>query len=306
MGKHIPGNPGMIPRNFPGAGSLRLANHIYAKAKNDGTVMGIFASTSAFGPLSGEKKARFDTAKFTWIGNIDQSYGSCATWHTSGIKKFSDLQNTDAIFGPTGPTSVSSQFPRGLNTLLGTRIKVIHGYPGSTGTLLAMKRGEVQAGCGFAISALKATRRQDWKSGKLVVLIQTGFTKHPDFGDVPHIYDLVKTKEDKQVIDLIFGRHLLGRPVAAPPKMAKVRAKTLRTAFMATMKDPAFLKDTKRQHLPVQPFSGEQVDEAVAKFLSYPQKVVMRVRKAMELGKVRKVKLKKVSGTITKVSKKRI
>ena len=124
--------------------------------------MGIFASSSAFAPLFGVKKAKFKIEKFTWIGNIDQTTGTCTAWHTSGFKTFDDLLKRPAIFGATGPTGVNSEHPRGFNALFGAQIKVIHGYPGSTGVLLAMKRKEVQGGCGFALSSLKARRRSEW------------------------------------------------------------------------------------------------------------------------------------------------
>ena len=267
IGRYIPGKPGVIVRNMPGAAGIRAANFIYNSAPKDGTVMAVFASSSAFAPLFGEKKAKFKIEKFTWIGNIDQTTGTCTAWHTSGFKTFDDLLKRPAIFGATGPTGVNSEHPRGFNALMGTRVKVIHGYPGSTGVLLAMKRGEAQGGCGFALSSLKARRQREWKSGKLVILVQTGFKKHPELAGIPHIYDYVKTDEEKKVLDLIYGRHILGRPLAAPPKIPADRTKTLRAAFMATMKDPAFLKGAKTQHLPVQPWDGEQVHKIINQFL---------------------------------------
>jgi tripartite-type tricarboxylate transporter receptor subunit TctC len=283
-----------------------LANHLYNSAKRDGTNIGMFASSTLFSPLFGEKKARFEIAKFNWIGNIDQTTGTCTVWHKTGIKKFDDLFTRDVNWGASGPTSVNSTHARGFNALFGTRIKVINGYPGSTGVLLAMKRGEVGGGCGFAISSLKARRRQEWKSGKLVVIVQTGLKKHPELKGIPHIYDYAKSDADKKVLNLVYGTHILGRPVAAPPKLPKKQLKTLRTAFMATMKDKDFLAEAKRQHLPVQPWSGAEVDKIIAQFLSYPPDVVAKATKALEVGKIIKVKLKKLSGTITKVSKKKI
>ena len=306
IGRHIPGNPRVLVRNMPGAAGILLANYLYNSAKKDGTEMGVFASSSAFAPLFGVKKAKFKIEKFTWIGNIDQTTGTCTAWHTSGFKTFDDLLKRPAIFGATGPTGVNSEHPRGFNALFGAQIKVIHGYPGSTGVLLAMKRKEVQGGCGFALSSLKARRRSEWKSGKLVVLVQTGFKKHPDLAGVPHLYDYVKTDEEKKVLDLIYGRHILGRPLAAPPNIPADRTKALRAAFMATMKDPEFLKGAKIQHLPVQPWNGEQVHKIINQFLNYPPAVIAKARAAMEIGKVVKVKLKRLEGTITKVSKKKI
>lgn len=306
MGRNIPGTPGMVVKNMPGAASMRLANYLYNKARRDGSEMGIFASSIALAPLFGSKMAKFDPLKFTWIGNLDQSVGTCSVWHTSGLKTFDDLLTQPAIFGASSPLGSDSEHARGYNYLFGTRIKVIHGYAGSTGVLLATKRGEVQGGCGFQLSTLKSRRRQDWKSGKLVVLVQNGFKKSPDLKGVPHIYDYVKTDEDKKVLDLIYGRHILGRPISAPPQLPKDRVKALRAAFMATVKDKAFLKEAKRLHLTIQPWDGKQVEKILVQFLSYPKSVIAKARKAMEMGKVIKVKLKRVKATVTKIGKKRI
>jgi len=307
LGKYLPGNPNVLAVNYPGAGSLRLANYIYNRAPKDGYEVGIFASSSAFAPLFGVKQAKFKTEKFTWIGNIDESIGTCTAWHTSGVKSFEDLKKGEVIFGSSGPTSVNSQHPRGFNYLLGTKIKIIHGYPGSTSVLLAMKRGEVQGGCGYALSSLKAARRQEWKSGKLRILVQTGREKAPELAGVPHLYDMARDDEEKRVMDLIYGLHMFGRPVAAPPGLPKAQTEMLRTAFMATMKDADFLKQADRLHLPVKPWNGERLQKEITAWVNYPASVVHRARQAMEPGKIIKVKLKKlVGGVISKAGKKTI
>lgn len=307
IGKYLPGNPTVLTVNFPGAGSLRLANYIYNRAPKTGLEVGIFASSSAFAPLFLVKQAKFETDKFTWVGNIDQSIGTCTAWHTSGVKSFEDLKQREVIFGATGPTSVNSQHPLAFNALVGTKIKIINGYPGSTGVLLAMKRGEIHGGCGFALSSLMARRRQEWQSGKLRILIQTGKNKAPDLAGVPHLYDMAKNEEERQVMDLIYGLHTFGRAVAAPPGLSKEVTGVLRTAFMSSMKDPDLMREAKKQHLPIRAWDGERLQKEIAKFVNYPQSVVVRARQALKPGKIIKVKLKELAGgTISKVTKKRI
>lgn len=307
ISKYLPGNPTVLAVNFPGAGSLRLANYIYNRAPKDGLEVGIFASSAAFGPLYLIKQAKFKTENFTWIGNIDQSIGTCTAWHTSGIKTFEELKKREVIYGSSSPSSVASQHPRGFNALLGTKLKIIHGYPGSTGVLLAMKRGEVEGGCGFALSSLKARRYDEWKSGKLRILVQTGKKKAPELAGVPHLYDMARDDDEKKVMDLIYGLHTFGRPVAAPPGLPKKPTELLRTAFMATMKDARFLKEAGKLRLPINPWSGKRLQKEIASFVNYPPSVIARARQAMEPGKILKVKLKKLNGgTIAKVSKKRI
>jgi tripartite-type tricarboxylate transporter receptor subunit TctC len=120
IGRHLPGKPGVVVRNMPGASGLRAANFIYNAAPRDGTSFGIYSAGTVFAPLFGNKKAKYETAKFTWIGNVEKSVGSCATWHTSGFKSFNDLLNRAAIFGAGGVTGVQSEFPRSMNALIGT------------------------------------------------------------------------------------------------------------------------------------------------------------------------------------------
>ncbi len=306
MARYIPGNPTIVPRNKPGAGSLLAANYIYNVAPKDGSVMGMFASSTLFSKLLGEKKAKFEINKFTWIGNLDVTTGTCTVWHESGIKSFDEFRKREIIYGAAGPGSVNSQHPRGFNALLGTRIKVIHGFPGSTGVLLAMQRGEVDGGCGFALSSLKARRRQVWKQGKLIVVIQTGKEKSAELSGVPHLYEMAKSEEDKKVMDLIFGTHALGRPISAPPGVPADRVKVLRAAFNATMKDAEFLKDAKKRHLPINPWTGEKTEKFVATYASYSRKVVDRAINALKIGEIVKVKLKKLSGKIKAIKKRRL
>ena len=123
-----------------------------------------------------------------------------------------------AIFGASGPSAVNSIHVRGFNALLGTRIQIVNGYPGSTDVLLAMSRGEVDGGCGFALSSLKTSRRQDWESGEIRAIIQTGFEKSDELKDVPHVYDFAKTEDDKKVMHLLYGTHALGRPDLGPAR----------------------------------------------------------------------------------------
>lgn len=306
MGRHIPGKPRIIARNMPGASGLRVANFIYNTAPKDGTAIGVFTSGALFSPLFGNNKAKFEPAKFSWIGNVERSFGACAVWHESGLRTFDDILTQPVIFGAGGATGVQSEFPRGFNALLGARIQVIHGYAGGTGVLLALKRGEVQGGCAYQLSTLKSVRRDDWKSGRLIVVVQLAKEKVPEFKGVPHIYDYAKTPEDKKVMELIYSRVTLGRPFAAPPAQPKARTKALRTAFMATMTDPAFVKGAARRKLNIDPMSGAEVDKMVAHFMSYPKDIVARARAAMKIGKIKKVKLKKLAGTIAKLTKKRI
>ena len=280
IGDHIPGKPHVVVQNMPGASSLRAANFIFNTAPRDGTAMGAFSAGTVFAPLLGNKKAKFVSTKFTWIGNSEKSVGTCAVWHTSKIKSLNDLLSHPGIFGASGVTGVMSEFPRAMDALIGARARVIHGYAGGTGVLLAMERGEVDGSCAMALSTLKSVRHDDWKSGRLVVLVQLGLEPEPDLKGVPSIYDYARSDDDRKAMEVIFGRQTLGRPIGAPPGLQPDITKALRAAFEATMTDPAFLADAEKRRLNIEPMSGAQVDKLVARF----QFVLARRDRAREQG----------------------
>ena len=304
MGRHIPGNPTLLMRNMPGAGSLVAANHIYNSAAKDGTVVGMFASSTLFSIKMGETKAQYEMDKFTWIGNMDQTIGTCVVSAASKITSLQELTSKSAIFGASGPTAVNSIHARAFNSLLGTRIQVVNGYPGSTHVLLAMSRGEVQGGCGFALSSLKTTRRADWDSGEIKPIIQTGYEKSDELKGVPHIYDFAKNEDDKKIMNVIYGTHALGRPISGPPGIPADRVEALRKAFNATMIDPEFLAEAAKQDMPIAPWTGEQTEKFIAQFAAYPPAVYARAMKILEAGEVVNVKLKTIEGSVSNVEKK--
>jgi tripartite-type tricarboxylate transporter receptor subunit TctC len=264
MGKHIPGSPTVVVKNMDGAGSLRLANALYNSLPKDGTVFGTVARGAAFDPLLGNKAAQFDASKFSWIGSANDEVSVCVAWHTSGITKIEDTFNKELIVGGTGPSADTDQFPRIANGVLGTKMKIVTGYPGGNDVSLAMERGEVQGRCGWSWSSVIATRKDWYDSKKINVLVQLSLAKHPDLPNVPLILDLAKTPEQKQILTLVFARQALGRPFLAPPGIPQDRVDALRKAFMDTMKDPEFLAEAEKAKLEITPIDGAKVQQIVA------------------------------------------
>jgi tripartite-type tricarboxylate transporter receptor subunit TctC len=263
IGKHIPGNPSVVPKNSPGAGSLIAANWLYSVAPKDGTALATVARGAAFDPLLGNTAAKFDGNKFNWIGSANDEVSVCVSWKTSGITKFEDLYTKELLVGGTGPSADTDQFPKVMNAVLGTKLKLIPGYPGGNEVNLAMERGEVTGRCAWSWSSVIATRANWYKDKTIHVLIQLSLAKHPDLPDVPLITDLAKNEEQKQIFELVFARQTMGRPFMAPPGVPNDRVAALRTAFMATMKDPEFLAEAQRGKLEITPVSGEELQKIV-------------------------------------------
>lgn len=280
-GKFVPGNPTVVPRNSPGAGGLRLANQIYNVSPKDGTELGLFAASTALEPLFGDKDAKFQTTKFTWIGNLDSDVSSCGVWKTSGVSKWQDMKTHETTFGATGPAAITSIHPRVVGGLLGLKTKVILGYHGTRDVNLAMRKGEVDGTCGLYMSSIKSQYQHDVDDGDLRILITLGKKRPPEFPKVPSIFELVKNPDDLKIANLIFGSDAIGRPIAAPPGVSPERTKVLRASFDAMVKDKAFVAEANKIGLDINPMTGQEVQSLFEEYYKTPKTVVERTEKMM-------------------------
>ena len=233
VGRHIPGNPAIIPKNLPAAGGLAAANTLYSVSPKDGLTIAALTNGVAMDPLFGNPGARFDALKFNWIGSIGKLQNICATWFQSPIKSIEAVRTREVTVAAAGPTSNTTIVPNVLNALLGTRFKVVTGYDPGAGMNLAIESREVEGICGLSWSTIRASR-PDWiAGGKLNVLVQMAVDKLPDLASVPSALDLVSEPDKKRVLELILLRQEMGRPIAAPPGGPAERIAALRRAFDA-------------------------------------------------------------------------
>jgi tripartite-type tricarboxylate transporter receptor subunit TctC len=263
IGKHIPGKPNVVPKNMTGAGSLKLANWLYNVVPKDGSVFGAIGRGTGFDPLFKIKGAQFDGTKFNWLGSANDEVSVCVAWENNGVTKFEDLLSKELIVGGTGASADTDQFPKIMNGVLGTRFKIVTGYPGGNEVGLAMERGEVKGRCGWSWSSVVATHQNWVKEKKIHVLVQLSLEKHPDMPNVPLVMDLAKTPEQKGILKVIFTRQVMGRPFLAPPGVPADRLAALRKAFMDTMKDKEFLTAAEKAKLEITPVSGDKIQALV-------------------------------------------
>jgi tripartite-type tricarboxylate transporter receptor subunit TctC len=264
LGDHIPGNPDVVPQNMPGAGSLKVVNYLYAVAPKDGTVIATFARGLAMQPLFDKTGVEFDAQKLNWIGSITNEVSVCAFRSDSGVKTWQDMLTKAYTVGGTGSGSDTDVFPVVLHNMFHMQMKLAMGYPGGEDVVLALQRGEVSGRCGWSWSSLKSRNYTLYQNKDIVVPVQLSLNKHPDLPDVPLIMDLTKDPQQAAALKLIFGRQSMARPYAAPPDLPPERVAALRKAFDDTMKDPAFLEETQKTDLEVQPVSGAAVQALVA------------------------------------------
>lgn len=301
MGKHIPGNPGFVPQNMPGAGGIRAANYLYNVAPKDGTVFGGVHRGIPMEPLFGNEKAQYDPSKFNWLGSLNNEVSVCVSWGTAPVKTIREAMEKELIVGGSGPNDTEA-FPALLNNIVGTKFKIVSGYPSGTAVNLAMERREVDGRCGWSWSSAK-TQQPEWlKEKKVNILAQLSLAKHPELADVPLVMEFAKSEEDKDILELVFARQVMGRPYLAPPGVPAERVAALRAAFDATMKDPEFIADINKQKLELTPVSGVEIQKLVNKIHATPKSVIARTEDAYKYrGPVIKAKVELVThkGTIT-------
>lgn len=281
IGPHIPGNPQIVPRNMPGAGSRTATLWVANVAPKDGTILATSDQSLAVAQAMGDKQLPLDTTKLVYIGNPNSENNTTATWHTAGIRSVEDAKKREVTMGATGG-STSSQYPRVMNALLGTRFKIILGYPGGNDINLAMERGEVDGRGSNSWAAWKATR-SDWlRDKKIDILVQIGLEKASDLPDVPLLIDLATNEEDRTLLRLFSVSSVIGRPLFTTPGAPGDRVEALRAAFMATMKDPRFLADAKAGNFVIDAVSGADLQKLIADVVATPAHIGRRAAKIIE------------------------
>ena len=282
MVNHIPGKPTFIVQNMQGAGGLKAIEYLYRIAPKDGSVMGTIGRGLAFEPVLGKNEIRYDPLQFTWLGSMNREATLAMSWHTSKVKTYEDLKKTELLVPGTGAGADSEIIPLAFNSLAGTKFKIIAGYKDTTDGALAMERGELDGLAYWSWSAVVAAH-PDWVPEKKInVLFHTGTEVIPEIRDVPLIRNLVTNPTDKKALEFMLAREILGRPFLAPPALPADRAAVLRAAFVATLRDPEFIKDAKRSNLETNLVPGEEVDAVLKEATNAPPEVIKRVKELLE------------------------
>ncbi len=277
LGRFLPGNPAIVPRNMPGAGGVIVANYLYTVAPKDGSAIALFMAGAPFEPLFGNVQAKYDPLQFNWIMSLNRLVNIGIFWHEAPVRTMQDFFKQEVLVGSSGGGDSSTEvYPNLLNLLAGTRFKVVAGYKGNGESMLAMERNEVHGIVGTELSSLRATR-PDWiRDKKVRIVVQINLSKSDDLLDVPSGLDLVKDAEGRKVFELLLARQEYGRPFALPPGTPPDIVATFRQAFAAMAKDEAFLKDAAKMRADIDLGSGDAVAGLYAKTYGSPRPLVER------------------------------
>jgi tripartite-type tricarboxylate transporter receptor subunit TctC len=279
LGDHLAGHPGVIPLNMPGAVTIRATNYLYNEAPKDGTVIGMIDQAIYLNQILGTAQLRADAARFSWIGRIVSNSAVLYAWHLSPVKKIEDTFARELIVAAGGVSSRLNWLV--LNTVVGTKLKLISGYPGTGEERIAMERGEIEA-MSQPWPIIKTELAQWLVEKKISLLVQTGVDKNPGLTGVPRMIDLAKNDDDAALLSLFSTPSTIGRSVVAPPGLPAQRLTELRRAFTETLRDPAFLRDVERAHLDLEPLTGEEVQAAVVGARNFSPELIARAQRIAE------------------------
>jgi tripartite-type tricarboxylate transporter receptor subunit TctC len=282
FGSYIPGNPTVVAQNMPGAGSNKAAAYIYSVAPRDGTAIGAIFSGAILQPLLGDP-VQHDPSKLIYVGNANNEVFLCVARTDAPVQSFKDALSRELIVGATNEGGSSRDFTAMLDNLLGARLRIVTGYPGSNEMLLALERNEVQGVCGLGWSSIAPQRTRLLDSGLARVLVQLASTGHPELNrmGVPLAIDFARTQDDRKVMELVFSQLIFGRPFILPPGVPAERVAALRRAFMAALADKEAVAEAHGMQLDLDPLSGEAVQAEVAKAYAMPARIVERARQSL-------------------------
>ena len=270
MPRFLPGKPTILVQNMPGAGSLVATTHLANTAVRDGTVLGVVGGGTVWESILGNPQARYDPKTFNWIGGKSRDNITCLVWHTSPIRTIADAMASEVIVGATGPGSRTMTFPKALNDLVGTKFKIVAGYPGGNEITMALEKGEVGGYCGWALGSLKQRAPQWYDEKKVRFLVQFASARDKDLQDVPLAVDLAKTPAHRDIMEFLTSDAVLAWTLLAPPGVPGERVALLRQAFEAMLRDPAVLAEAEREKLEIDPVPGPELQALVERLARTP------------------------------------
>jgi tripartite-type tricarboxylate transporter receptor subunit TctC len=272
---HLDGRPRVIPQNMPGAGSIRAANYLYNSARKDGTAIGMVDEALYLNQILGTQELKADAAQFNWIGRMLANSAVLFARSEARVQKIGDVFDKELIVSTSGTASKLNWTV--LKNALGMKFTLIQGYQGTSDSMLAMQRGEVDA-LSMEWSILRTIGEPLIRARKINLLLQTGIEREQDLAQVPRMIDLARNDDERKLLEFFSLPSLIGRSVVAPPGLPPERVAQLRRAFTATMDDPLFLSDVKRARLELSPLPGDALQAVVAREGQFPPALIARAR----------------------------
>ena len=283
FGAAIPGNPTVVVQNMSGAGSNRAAGYIYSVAPKDGTAIGAIFPGAVLQPLLSDVPVQHDPNKLVYLGSANSDVYVCYVRSDAAVKTFKDLFDKELIVGASNPGATTYDLPLLLNNILGTRFRIVTGYPGSREITIALDRGEVQAACGLGWTGIEVLHPDWFAEDKIRVLVQLSTKGHADLNKrgVPRAGDFARSDDERKVIELVISKGIFGRPYVLPPGVPPDRVAALRKAFVVALNDKNLRMEADKMQFDVDPIGGEELQKLVSDLYATPPHLIERARQAL-------------------------
>jgi tripartite-type tricarboxylate transporter receptor subunit TctC len=289
LGRHLPGEPVLVPQNMPGASSVVAANYVYNMAKPDGLILGALQGGAFFDQILGHDTAKFDWARFTWIGSPERLEAQLYVRADSPYKTLEDIRRATEPprCGGAGTGATGYFVPKVLEETLGLKFKTVTGYQSGGEIDIAVERGELHCRAFDIGSFVGRDPTRTWfKNGFVKSLIQTGKRRDTRLGDVPTLYELMDKQKTpdalRRMATVVLSSGGFGRPMVAPPGMAADLARTIRMGYEKMLKDPEFIAEVKKRRYDLEPVSWDEMQNLAKEVTSQPADVMERVKKILE------------------------
>lgn len=277
IGRHIPGTPKIAIQNVTGGGGLKLLNDLYNVAPRDGSVIGAGISGTPTGALLTPAVARFDPREFAWLGSAGTETFIVLVTDRAPVQTLADLFKRELVVGASASGGGSTDFPLVANAVLGTRFKVVSGYPAASVVVrIAMPAGEVDGCAVYTLSAARSQIAQELAEGRIKILAQWGMKADPLIPDVP-LMPLGTTASDRALFEVLYARGNYGRPYLLPPGVPPERVAALRRAFEAVFTDDAFRSEADKLRLDASFISAAEIVGLTERVMATPKDVVARI-----------------------------
>lgn len=275
---HLPGGPTIVVQNMPGAGGIRAANLIYNVTAADGLTIGQMQSIIPLEPFYDNKQAQYDPLKFHWLGSPGAESSVFVIWHTVPVQTIEDARSHEMVIATAGAASTGAFYARVVAAMFGAKMRFVEGYQGVSEAFLAMERRENDGYPAIFWSTLKSSHG-DWiRDKKVRFLLQYGGAPNPEIKDVPFATDLMKTPEDKMVMEIAAAPFAFGRPFALPPATPEARVAEHRAAMTAVFHDAAYRAECVKQRLECEaPVSADEITRLIKRTYAAPAPVRARL-----------------------------
>ena len=282
--RHIPGNPNIVVKNMPGAGSAKAGLHIIQSAPRDGTVIGAVTPGAIMAALlDGRSDTTFDPTRALFIGTANSGTRVCVTWKEAAAQSFDDVYRHKTVLGGVNINDATHDYAYMVKNVTGAQFNVVTGYKGTANVGLAMERREVDGACGWDWASFRA-QRSTWLADKKVnVLVQIGHKPDEELTryGAPMIWKFIKSEEDRKAVELITSQQVFHRSYIAPPGVPAAQLNILRTSFLATMNDKQFLADAEKTKIDIAPLGGDKIQELIAKLADTPDAALRRAKQVI-------------------------